>query len=97
MQAADLAPFLGRRCQVMVQCAACGRTHTHEGALMATQQPGELSVDGRTYQYTQVRALVLAPVDGEAPAVAVSRPFVVVVIWAGVALALLSAVRLFGG
>ena len=92
VQTTDLAPFLGRRCQLMVQCTACGRTHVHEGTLGAARRPGELQIAGRTYEVTQVRALVLAPSDGDA-ATAVSRSLFNLALFAGLGLALLTAVR----
>ena len=97
MQVADLAPYFGRRCQMMVQCAACGRTHTHEGTLSAARRPGELAIDGRIYQYAEIRALVLAPVEWDGATAGVSRPSYMATLFAGVALALLCALRLAGG
>jgi hypothetical protein len=91
----DLAPYLGRRCQLMVQCAACGRTHVHEGTLGAAARPGELQIAGWTYEVTQVRALVLAPSDGDADTTAIPRaPFNLALV-AGLGLALLTALRIF--
>lgn len=93
MQTLDLAPYLGRRCQVMVQCAACGRTHVHEGTLGAAQRPGELEIAGRNYDVTQVRALVLVPCDGEVATALISRPLVNLALLSGLGLALLALVR----
>ena len=93
VQTLDLAPYLGRRCQMMVQCAACGRTHVHEGTLGTAPRPGELEIAGRNYDVTQVRALVLAPSDGEATTALVSRPLFNLALLSGLALALFTVVR----
>ena len=93
MQTTDLTPYLGRRCQLMVQCAACGRTHVHEGTLGAASRPGELQIAGRTYEVTQVRALVLAPCEGDASSTLVSRPLFGLALFSGLGLALLTALR----
>jgi hypothetical protein len=96
VQVTDLAPYLGRRCQLMVQCSACGQTHVHEGTLGVTARPGEVEIVGQVYEFTQVRALVLAHGDGEPPR-AVSRSFFNVVLGSGLVLALLTALRVLGG
>ena len=93
MQRTELAPYLGRRCQVMVECDACGGTHTHEGTLAAARKPGELEIDGRTYPYGRVRALVLAPSEGEGAELGVPRTAWNVALIAGVALAVVEVLR----
>jgi hypothetical protein len=90
----DLAPYLGRRCQLMVQCAACGRTHVHEGTLGVAPRPGELQIAGRTYEVSQVRALILAPSDGDANTTLIPRALLNLALFSGLGLALLTAVRI---
>jgi hypothetical protein len=53
----DLTPYLGQRCQVMLDCAVCGRTHTHEGTLAISRRPGEFELGGHTFDLSQIRAL----------------------------------------
>lgn len=66
MPSREIAPYLGRRCQVMVSCPACGETHVHEGTLNAARQPGEVQLDGRAYPLSEIRALIASP-GAEAP------------------------------
>jgi len=77
----------------MVECDACGGTHTHEGTLAAARKPGELEIDGRTYPYGRVRALVLAPSEGEGAELGVPRTAWNVALIAGVALAVVEVLR----
>lgn len=96
MQKTDLRSFLGHRCQLMVECLACGGTHVHEGMLAAAREPGELQIDGRSYPFNQVRALISAPATEIDPAPAmIARPALDVAVIAGVALAALTVLRLW--
>jgi hypothetical protein len=57
----ELNSLLGRRCQLMVHCPACGGTHVHEGTIALARSPGEIQVDGHSYALGQVRAVVTLP------------------------------------
>ena len=94
--ARDLSPFLGRRCQMMVQCTACGGTHVHEGTLAATGRPGELLVDGRSFPLTAIRALVTVSTPDAEPEPTISRGLYNLAWLSGIALAALTALRLAG-
>lgn len=76
----------------MVQCPACGGTHVHEGTVSLASLPGEIQVDGHTYAVGQVRA-ALALTEPEQ--VTISRRTFDLVLLSGIALAALSALRLW--
>lgn len=76
----------------MVQCAACGGTHVHEGMMSLSPRPGEIEMDGRTYALGQVRAVLALP---EADVPAIPRRVFDLALLSGVALAALSAFRLW--
>jgi hypothetical protein len=92
VQTRELDSLLGHRCQLMVYCAACGGTHVHEGTISLSPRPGEIQIDGHTYPVGQVRAvLALSEPEGTA----VPRATFDLVLLSGVALAALSALRLW--
>jgi hypothetical protein len=95
MRLQDIAPYLGRRCQMMVECPVCGGTHVHEGTLGVARQPGEVEVAGHAYSLGQIRALTPAP--GAEPldrTLAIPRPLFDLVWQAGLLLLGLSAARI---
>ena len=63
MRLRDIGPYIGRRCQMMVQCRACGGTHVHEGTLDVARRPGEVQLDGYCFLLSEIRALVAAPLS----------------------------------
>ncbi len=96
MSACDLSPYLGRRCQMMVHCTACGGTQVHEGTLAATGRPGELLVDGRLFPLTAIRALVTVSTPDADPEPTISRGLYNLIWLSGIALTALTALRLAG-
>lgn len=66
MPSREIAQYLGRRCQVMVSCPACGETHVHEGTLNAARLPGEVQLNGHAYPLAEIRALIASP-NADAP------------------------------
>ena len=96
MPACDLSSYLGRRCQMMVHCTACGGTHVHEGTLATTGRPGELLVDGRAFPLSAIRALVMVSTPDAEPEPTISRGLYNLVWLSGIALAALTALRLSG-
>jgi hypothetical protein len=95
MRICEIAPYLGRRCRMMVQCPACGNTHVHEGTLAAAALPGEVQLDGHAYAISRIRALTAA---GPEPAgrQRVVPPSLMNLVWqVGLLLMALSAARAF--
>lgn len=45
----ELQPFLGRDCNAVVRCRACGREHTLNGRLTAGATRGDLLLSGCSY------------------------------------------------
>lgn len=94
MSTHELTQFVGRHCQVMVDCPACGRTHGHEGKLALSRRPGEIEVDGHVFELTEVRALNPAPVsEGDSNGILISAPVLRFAIQAMVILSMLAALR----
>ena len=92
----DILPYLGRRCQMMVCCDACGGVHVHEGTLAVARKPGEVQLDGRSFTLRQIRALVASPtMDATREDASISRRAFNLLWQAGVLLAALSAFRAF--
>lgn len=88
----ELNSLLGHRCQLMVQCPACGGTHVHEGTVSLSSRPGEIQIDGRDYALGQVRAVLALsePTGTEVP-----RRVFDLIFLSGIGLAALSAFRLW--
>ncbi len=94
MSTHELTQFVGRHCQVMVDCPACGRTHGHEGKLALSRRPGEIEVDGHVFDLTEVRALHPAPVsETESHGFTISAPMLRFAIQAMFILSMLVAFR----
>lgn len=92
----DLTPYIGRRCQLMVDCPACGGTHVREGLIARARTPGDLLIDGFAVTPGDVRALVALPV-GDVDGPEVDRRVFNLVVLSGLALAAVSALRLATG
>jgi hypothetical protein len=93
MRLCEIAPYLGRRCRMMVQCPACGGTHVHEGTLDVAPLPGEVQLDGHAYAIGQIRALTSAGSEPGRRERGVPRPVFDLVWQAGLLLMALSAAR----
>ena len=94
MRFRDLSPFIGRHCQLMVDCDACGGTHVHEGTLALARQPGEVQLGGRSYPVHQIRALVDVPAtEAAAEGITISMRAFQMLWQAGLLLAMLAAAR----
>lgn len=76
----------------MVYCVACGGTHVHEGTISLSPRPGEIQIDGHTYPLGQVRAVLALP---EPEQTAIPRAVFDLALFSGIALAALSAFRLW--
>jgi len=95
MRLSEIAPYLGRRCRMMVQCPACGSTHVHEGTLNVAAQPGEVQLDGHAYAVGQIRALTAAGPEPADDRRGIPRPLFNLLWQAGLLLMALSAARAF--
>ena len=91
----DLTALVGRYCQVMIDCRACGRLHVHEGTVSLAREPGAIVVDGRSLPLGQVRALVAVPAP-ELESAAIPRRLVDLAFVGGLALTALTLLRLLG-
>lgn len=89
----DLAPYLGRNCQVMVLCSTCGGQHTHTGTLSVAREPGEMHIGNARVGVQQIRALVDVPsIEPERGGIALPR--IGTLLWALAAASLLTAWQL---
>lgn len=95
MRICEIAPYLGRRCRMMVQCPACGGTHVHEGKLDAAALPGEVRLDGHAYAVGQIRALTATGPEPADHKRGIPRQVFDLLWQAGVLLMALSAARAF--
>ncbi len=56
----EMKPFLGRPCQVVVRCRACGGRHTRHGQLKPGQRDGDLLLSGFVYSPDEVVSIQAA-------------------------------------
>ena len=89
----ELTALVGRYCQVMVDCPACGRLHVHEGTVSLAREPGAITVDGRSLPLGQVRAVLAVP-PSENEGVGIPRRVVDLAFVGGLAFAALTLLRL---